>query len=349
MARQSQEGGSDATNVQAGRDVVIHQGPSFAAVREIAMEVFRANFMELRGVAEETARTRAEEITNAFMEQLSSRGQAALNSASDPDMQRAIFDAQREYACSGDENLGAVLIDLLVDRADPASAQGMQKIVLNEAINAAPKLTHDQRRAIALCFLMRYTRWKGEGLDAFYEEFIKGNVLPLVPGVPKDDRAYQHIEYVGAGSVGIATVPLSVAIAHKGEGWFTRGFTRQEVGERVGDLLDDGRVVIPCLRDPERLQLSVIDEGDLEDWAQRLGVADRLAELRNMFKMGTLSSEAIREELCERVPEAAGLVAAWDETPLQLMTLTTVGIAIGHGYWRRVTGANAPLSIWIPS
>lgn len=315
----------------------------------MALEVFRANFLELRGMAEETARTRAEEITAAFLEQLQARGEAALASASDPDMQRSIFNAQREYACSGDTDLEAVLVDLLVDRADPSTAQGMQKIVLNEAIVAAPKLTLDQRRAIAVCFLLRYTRWAGPSLDRLYEEFIQGNVMPLVADASRRAHSYQHIEYVGAGSIGIGTVGFGQAISSKGPGWFTTGFTRQEVGDILGNLLDNPNLFIECLRDSDRLQLSLIHEEDLEDWARSHGVADRVSALRSVFHMGRVPEHVIREELCERIPGGADLIALWTDTPLQRMQLTSVGIAIGHGYWRRVTGGSAPLSIWIPA
>jgi hypothetical protein len=49
------------------------------------------------------------------------------------------------------------------------------------------------------------------------------------------------------------------------------------------------------------------------------------------------------------MPEAVDLVALWSDTLLNRMQLTSVGMAIGHGYWRRETGADAPLSIWIPA
>jgi hypothetical protein len=196
-----------------------------------------------------------------------------------------------------------ILVALVVpvaDRADPATAQGMQKIVLNESITAAPKLTPDQRRAIALCFLLRYTRWTGPSLDAFYEQFIKKDVMPLVAGASRHHHSYQHVEYVGAGSSGIGAVSLGRAVASKAPGWFTTGFTRQEVGELIGELLDDPEVVTTCRRDPERLQLTVMHEDDLDQWFDDRGISERRDELHYLFRLGTLSEEAIRHELCDR-------------------------------------------------
>jgi hypothetical protein len=48
------------------------------------------------------------------------------------------------------------------------------------------------------------------------------------------------------------------------------------------------------------------------------------------------------------VPESAELFDVWDNPPLKNLTLTSVGLALGHGYWRRLTNTAAPLRIWIP-
>src|SRR5918999_2351247 len=148
MTDQRQEGGRESTNIQAGRDITVSQGPSVEEVREIALDVFHRNFLQLQGLAEDVARGRAEKITNEFLKQLQDRNPAALESSKDPDMQLALFSAQREYARSGDADLEQVLVDLLVDRASEQHP-GLRTIVLNEAITAAPKLTEDQRRAVA--------------------------------------------------------------------------------------------------------------------------------------------------------------------------------------------------------
>lgn len=64
---------------------------------------------------------------------------------------------------------------------------------------------------------------------------------------------------------------------------------------------------------------------------------------------------AIAEELLTPVIDALieigpcmrSLNDLWTTTPLPNILLTTVGIAIAHANYRRVTGVAAPLSIWI--
>ena len=122
-------------------------GPSLEEVRTVALDVFRANFLELQGIAADVARARAEAITEAFISHLQDRSPQALQAAANPDMQRALFAAQREYACSGDADLEQALVDLLVERAERAD-RSIEAIVLNEAINSVPKLTPAQRRRL---------------------------------------------------------------------------------------------------------------------------------------------------------------------------------------------------------
>jgi hypothetical protein len=64
-------------------------------------------------------------------------------------MQYAVFTAQREFARSGDDQLGDILVDILVDRTKEPDRSLLQ-IVLNESLNVAPKLTADQLAAFCL-------------------------------------------------------------------------------------------------------------------------------------------------------------------------------------------------------
>lgn len=347
MSRQSQRGGDDATNLQVGRDVVVHQGTSLEEVREIALGVFRDNFLELRGIAEDIARARVDKITEDFVEKLQAQPAAALQSVADPDMQRAIYNAQVGYACSGDDDLEEALVEMLVDRAG-VDRPGMRRIVLNEAITAVPKLPLDQRRAIALCFLVKYTALLNPvPLDQFYEGFMKGELALLSRDLPQSMAAYQHIEYVGAGSVTISHLSLLGALSEGRRPWFTQGMSIDECPDPLRPHFDDDRLFMPALRDPARRQLRAMRKEDLPALAKAAGV-DELADLLpSVYDMGALAHPEIKAEILERAPELAGLLDTWDNSGLPNLTLTTVGLAIGHSYWQRVTGGSAPLNIWI--
>lgn len=342
-SNQKQSGGNDSTNIQAGNDINLY-GVSADEARAIALDVFRANFLDLRDVAAEVAIGRAEKITRDFLEELWRRAPDALKSMQDPDMLRTMFRAQSEYACSGEEDLERALIDLLVDRAEQKE-RDIKTIVLNEAVATVPKLTADQRSAIALSFMIRHTRYNGPlVLETFYQHLC-ANWAPLATGLPTRSSAYQHIEYAGAASI-VRIVHLTVedSLVATSSAFFTMGFTHERVPEQLHEFLNDQRIFRPCLRAPELLQVSVMAEQNLKDLALDMDQTRQLAQLINI---GLMTHAEIRADVIEHVPAVSDLFETWNDSDLRSMQLTTVGIAIGHAYWRRVSGQDADLGIWI--
>ncbi len=346
MTQQHQQGGAESTNVQVAGDVVFCQGLSVAETREIALDVFRSNFLDLRGIAEDVARSRAEKITDDFLADLLARLPQGLQAATDPDMQRSLFRAQCEFACSGEADLERILVDLLVDRAGETT-RAMRTLVLNEAIVSAPKLTAAQRSAIAVCFVARYTTWRGpQTVDAYYELRIKRNLVALATNLPTSDAAYQHIFYVGAGGDAIGKTEIAAALAHYDPGWFTNGFARGTT--QLGELEANPSLVMPCIRNPQHLQLRAMHEDEIDGIAAAAGLAESAGVLRQVIRVGQMNPQEIRSDILDKLPDATNLFDVWSGSMLGQLTLTSVGLAIGHSYWRRITGGQTPLSVWIP-
>jgi hypothetical protein len=154
---QAQNVSSGSTAIQAGGNVtIVETGLTYADVRNIALDIFRTNFYKLAGVAKETAKVRAEEITEAFLSKLQNEHPAGLQKSNDPDFQYALFTVQKEYARNGDKDLGDLLVDLLVDRSKHEQRDILQ-IVLNESLKTAPKLTENQLAVLSLIFLFKYS------------------------------------------------------------------------------------------------------------------------------------------------------------------------------------------------
>ena len=125
---QNQESGDNSTNLQ-GKTIIINQGLSYADAKEIALDVFKSNFLELSAKAAETAKRRAEELVDNFLNELKQRAPESLNKMEDPGMQYAIFTAQKEYAKTGDKDLSKLLVDILVDRSKQED-RDLKQIVL---------------------------------------------------------------------------------------------------------------------------------------------------------------------------------------------------------------------------
>lgn len=339
--------GDGGTNYQAGRDIV-NNGPSRQEVQEIALGVYRANALELRGIAEDIAFARAERITNDFLNRLMEKDPDAAKNLADPDIQSVMFEAQKEYARSGEEDLAAVLVDLLADRA-VETERSLRTLVLNEAITSVPKLTEQQRKAIGLVFLLRYSRWTGNTQTAedYFREFVVKDVLALGHDLPTSGPNYQHIEYVGAGSVSLSSVSFGNALRSGVEALFTRGFSMNDVPE---DLRSGGqiqRILIPCIRDPEMFQVSIMAIQDIPERVKDFGMPDLEQAAISLANQGLLQDQEVVDEAIAFDGRIGAVSEAWASSSIQNLTLTSVGIAIGHTYWRKVTGGSAPLSVWL--
>lgn len=141
---QEQEINDGSQGYQAGRDIhITNNGLSYREVRQVALDVYKANMMELSVVAREVAGKRAEEITEVLISKLMQEFPKGFEKANDPDFQHGLFSVQKEFARSGDKNLGKLLVELLVEKTKLPS-RTLSDVALNEALATAPKLTNQQ-------------------------------------------------------------------------------------------------------------------------------------------------------------------------------------------------------------
>jgi len=345
---QEQNVSEGSTAIQAGGNVTIEKtGLTYAEVRDIALDVYRANFYELAGVAKETAKVRAEEITEGFLSKLQKEHPAGLEKANDPDFQYALFTVQKEYARNGDKDLGDLLVDLLVDRSKHEQRDILQ-IVLNESLSTAPKLTENQLAVVAVIFLFSYTQNFAIGNHQMFGEYFDNYVAPFTSKVVKNMACYQHLEFTGCGTVGLLERKLESILGMTYQGQFQKGFDVNEVTDRGVSIGVDKRFFIPCFNDPSKMQVRANSKELLDKnlEAHAISPEDR-AKINSLFDVGKMNETEIREKCLEIRPYMSGVFETWSESAMKNFTLTSVGIAIGHANIKRLVGEFANLSIWI--
>jgi hypothetical protein len=236
---QKQNVAEGSTAIQAGRDIII-TGLNYNDVKNIALDVFKANFYELAGVAKEVARDRAEEITEAFLLKLKQENPDGFKKSDDPDFQYALFTVQKEYARNGDKELGDLLVDLLVDRSKQDQRDILQ-IVLNESLLTAPKLTESQLAILAMIFLFGYTQSFDIGNYQIFAEYLDKYVAPFASKLVKNLASYQHLEFSGSGSIGLGVRSLEGILSVTYHGLFLKGFEEKEItdGVSLSDSIGD--------------------------------------------------------------------------------------------------------------
>ena len=106
---------------------------------------------------------------------------------------------------------------------------------------------------------------------------------------------------------------------------------------------------MPCLHDASKLQLNAVDDESLEMLSREYGYeGEQLAGLKSLRSQHMMSAAEVREHLTTTNPAMSRLFEVWDTSFLKNLTLTSVGIAIGHANARRMTkDYDAELAIWV--
>lgn len=267
--RQSQEGGDASVNLQAQGDITI--GLTYDQTRQVAMDVFEANFLRLRDEAAELVRERAESLLRSFLQEAARQGLPTIPEGRNPDFQYVLFSAQRDYARSSDEDLGKLLVQLLVDRAK-VQDRDLAQIVLNESLGVAPMLTPGQLDWLSLIFLLKYQSFGGvkdrTGLYAAFDTYFP----PFLIGASRKESAYQHLEYAGAATHNAVKLEAHVLLTRHHPGLFRRGLTDLDL-EEVG-LSEEARsaLIVPSQRDPLLHQVNAATPGEIDNLCQKLGL-----------------------------------------------------------------------------
>lgn len=344
---QHQEVESNSTAIQAARDVSITIGVSAAEARSIALDVAKLTFYELSGTARDIASMRVEEITEQVIAKLEADFPEGLQKAKDPDFQYALFTVQKQYARSGDKNLGDLLVDLLVDRSKQSDRDLLQ-IVLNESLETAPKLTDAQLSNLALIFLLRYTQDQFVGSDQMLGSYFDEKILPFSTNLTTSNASFQHLEFAGCGSSQITEITLEDIFSTTFRGLFSKGFDESEIHNLSISTTLSTHFITRCVNDLNRFQIKAINKDFLETFfdIHKVEKEDR-RKITGLFDTGKMNKTEIRQKCIRLRPYMDTVFEKWNNSSMKSFTLTSVGIAIGHANIKRIAGRFSNLSIWI--
>jgi hypothetical protein len=341
-----QEGAENSTNLQ-GQSIIINQGITYKDAKDIAIDVFKSNYLELSAKAADTARLRAEELVDNFLTEVKERNPNAINSMEDPGMQYALFTAQKEYAKTGDKDLADMLVDILVDRASQQQ-HNLKQIVLDESLSVAPKLTINQLDTLTLIFFLKYAMRRNLISIENLIHVLKQDFEPFTNNLSKENSLYQHLEYCGCGSVGLGSIKIENIILNNYKVFFSKGLAEEEINHVIGNKEHLKSYLIPCLRDNSKKQISFInDELLTKELENTIIPQDEIQILKNLSDRNVFNNNEMNIFLSSQGDYMTRLMDTWNNSSMQNMTLTSVGIAIAQANFRRRTGFTIDLGIWI--
>jgi hypothetical protein len=340
---QTQKVAANAIAVQAGRDV--HVGLSYSDARDIARDVFKAGFLELRGEAAAVAQARADEIIERFLDELQKKNPAGVEQAANVDFQHALFGMQRDYARSGDADLGDMLVKLLIERSKSTS-RDLMHLVLNESLATAPKLTSEQLSILGVIFFLRYTRsLQVNNLDTLLAHFDE-TLLPLISDLRATPASLAYLSFAGCATETMMAASIPHIFRATYPALFNKGFEETERPKEGTEGFM--RMIMRCIRDTSRYQVNAMDKATLDQQIQVRGIGDvEAATLRKLFAENEMSDDEITADLNARRDYFGPLLAAWSEHNMSHFQLTAVGQAIGHASICRFNEKFGPLSVWI--
>lgn len=342
---QNQESGDYSANYQAG--TINQYGLSYSEVKEVALDVFKNNFITLSEQANRIARERAEELVDDFLNEIKEKNPALLNSVQEPSMQSALYSAQKSYAITGDKNVADMLVDILVDRADQTE-RNLRQIVLDESLEVVPKLTNEQLDILTIVFILRYSRQQGLSSLEKFKQYLETSIKPFTDNLTKENSSYQHIEYCNCGAVSIAVIDIENIFSRHYKGLFCRGMEQEEFEKNYGEISGYQNLLIQCLHDSTKLQVNALDNEVLKKRIEEEELSEKAAEnLTNFFDSNVMNNNEIKDYLIKQGDFMERLFDVWGNSEMKATTLTSVGIAIAQANFKRKTGESIDLSIWI--
>jgi len=334
-----------STAIMTEGDVNI--GLTYTEAKSVALDTFRANFHQLAGEAKRIVDERVEEITEQIFKKLKAENPEGVKQAQNPDFMSSFYEAQKEYAKSGDKQMGGILTDLLVDRSKE-DTRSLKQLVLNESINTIPKITVEQADILSIIFLFSRTIHPEIVHHGSLATHFNEVVIPLIGDTPPNETTFQHLTYSGCGTIVDGTLNIEPVLLNNYPYLFTKGFDFTDNIQSRLSTTSIKNYTIPCLNDPSKHQLIPLHLTNLELILQTNKVSEKEQQtLKELYKINQMSHVEIREKCIEISSEMENVFKIWDGTILKSFKPTSVGTAIGHANYVRRFGKFGDISIWI--
>lgn len=300
-----------------------------------------------RAIVDERLNSLKDELLNTFADSTKANAEAFK----DPDFQYLVNRAQQAYARSGDQVTRDTLVDLIARRSKE-NKRGRLALTLDDAVEKAAMLTPNEFAELSMVYLLKYTAHNGLGDLGQFFEYCRKNIDPLLPEISRENASYQYIAGQGCGSVEIMATQFIQIFRQQYAGLFSGGFDQAAFNAQLPtfnfEILAATGIVIPCLNNRSLFQLAALNLEVLKEKGKVLGMSQVEAQnLWNFFLPSVKDGDELLGAIERGYPNVRTAKSLWDETPMHQLSLTTVGIAIGHANLVRVSGWGADLAIWI--
>lgn len=345
---QRQEAGENSTNYQA-KEINIYNGISVQDAKDIAIDVYKLNFIQLSESAAKIALDRVNKFIDEFLLKLESTDSSLLGRMNEPAIQNSIYSAQKQYAITGDEKQKQILLDLIVQRCG-SEERGIHQIVLDEAINIISKLTSEQMDALTLNFVI--CRLMDNEVNDFcsFLNHLDLHVLPFISVLECANSMYEHLAYLGVATIEFTgrAPQLYNSYRERYAAVFSKGLSHDEVSFFKNETGASDEYFIEHHESPMYLQLAALNKHALLSRCEQDELPVIIMEkLSALLFSNTMNGEEAKAHLIKHRPLIAGLFSKWDNSLISHINITPVGIAIAQANLLRKTGKHLSLERWL--
>jgi hypothetical protein len=348
IVKSNQKSGDNSTNLQAGGNIVINNGAvALYSIEEVAKQLLNSVFGELPVEAKVLIENNQLSYFQALTEKLSviiKQGEELNEVINSPDFQYMSKIAAISASRSPSAELHKNLASLIVQRINN-DKEDLKRIVYDEAILTVNKLTTDQLKIIALCYLLRYTNYSGITSWDTFEAYLNSRIKPFMD-FKNTNAEFQHIQYTGCGSIDMGSWNLVDVYKREYSFLFFKLVSKAIIDDvAIPTKIKQDIVILDS--DEDKYFIRIRNKNNLEKYLKNEQVVDEVvSKLISIYDEHIESKNEIKDKI-EETDIGKKLLALCEKSSIKHLSLTSVGIAIAASYFEQITGEKINIDIWI--
>jgi len=329
--------------------IIVNQGLSYSDAKDLIISVVDQKMITFKDEAKTTFDQRTGEFKKLLSEKIRDLPEKEMGKLRDPDTQIALLEAASISGRKSNDELRNLLANLVVSRIknDSSGKEELKNIVYNEAISTVSKLTIDQLKVIALCYLLRYTSYGGIISWETFNNYLNTHIKPFM-GFKNSNAQFQHIEYAGCGSIGIGSWNLIEIYRQQ----YSFLFLNLIEKEKIDGLNLPKEILAEIIKlDPGegKYFISVRNKIILEKYLNNKHLTEETTkQFSALYEQSIKSPDEVKKKIQDETDIGKEFIELSDGNANILhLSLTSVGIAIGASYFEQTVGEKINIDIWI--
>ena len=196
--------GSEVTQIGVQNVYNVYNGLSPSEACKLATDLFTENFPKLQEQAQKIVNARVDELMETIANKLEEKNITNMAAFSEPDVQYAVYEAQKSYARFGTKEMLATLASLIANRIEYNNDNICLKVAIDKAIEISGLLTRKHLDFLALLFAVSQVKFSGINNI----EQLNNILLMLNSFYPNVDiSGFSYLNLLGCLRIAIVNVP----------------------------------------------------------------------------------------------------------------------------------------------